>query len=123
MKIRIFSNMLDSVYRIVVNTEDWSQGDIKLMAQYGEPLVNLGGTIDYESDGEAYSETFGDEYVRIFHGFPYSRGFDIRDYGTKDRAVAAGTAWKESVEAEIGAKVRELRTNTEPLPTEEISEI
>lgn len=123
MKKRVFSTMDNGVYRIDVSTEDWSEGDLELMAQFGEPLVNLGGTISYSVADVAKEKTFGDEFVRLLHGFPYSRGFDSRDYGSVDEAVAIGKAWKEESLKKIDEAVVELRAKPVPLPSEEISEI
>ena len=139
MKKRVFSEMDDAVYRIVIDTEDWSQGDIELMDQFGEPEINVGGSVDYMFNDEVKTKEFGDEFVRVLHGFPYSRGFDSRDYGEtgssgssdpvtplEDRvaeAVAAGSAWKDQVLRRLDNAVRDLRSNHTPLPTEEVSEI
>ena len=139
MKTRVFMEMEDAVYRIVICTEDWSHGDIELMDQFGEPEINIGGSVDYMLDGEVKVKEFGDEFVRVLHGFPYSRGFDSRDYGElgsgtssdpstpfEDRvaeAVAVGNAWKDQVLIRLNNAVRDLRSNRAPLPTEEVSEI
>ena len=123
MKIRIFRDMDDAVYRILVATEDWSQGDVELMERFGEPEVDVGGEIHYDHESEARSKTFGSEFVRVLHGFPYSRGFDSRDYGSYDEAVAVGIAWKDKVVQRLQAAVTELRTKAETLPTEEVTEI
>lgn len=80
MKKRVFSEMDNMVYRVVVDTEDWSQGDIELMDQFGEPEVNVGGSVKYMFRGEQREMDIGDQYVRLLHGFPYARGFDARDY-------------------------------------------
>lgn len=123
MKIRIFQNMCDSVFRIVINTDDWSQDDIKLMLQYGEPEVDVGGSIEYEYNGESKTKVFGSRFVRILHGFPYSSGFDSRDFGSDEEAVEAGRAWKDEVVNRIKGEVSSLRENSRILPTEEIEEI
>ena len=139
MKTRVFMEMDDAVYRIVIDTEDWSQGDIELMDQFGEPEINVGGSVDYMLDEEMKVKEFGDEFIRVLHGFPYSRGFDSRDYGElgpgtssdpstpfEDRvaeAVAVGNAWKDQVLRRLNNAVRDLRSNRTPLPTEEVSEI
>jgi len=123
MKKRVFRDMDNAVYRIVINTEDWSQGDMDLMARFGEPEVDVGGEIQYLFDSEAKTKTFGSEFIRLMHGFPYSRGFDSRDYGSYEEAVAVGVAWKEKVLERIDAVVLNLRTKSATLPTEEVSEI
>ena len=123
MKKRIFLNMDDAVFRIVIETEDWSEGDRTLMEQYGEPEINVGGEVEYLFGGEHKTKVFGDEYVRALNGFPYTRGFDSRDYSSADEARAVGVAWKEMVIDRIDSAVTELRENKAQLPTEEISEI
>lgn len=123
MKKRVFMDMCGSVFNVLINTEDWSEGDIELMAQFGEPEVNVGGEVSYVIDEEDKTKTFGDMYVRVLHSFPYSRGFDSRDYGSYEEAIAVGKAWKELVLGRIDAAVIELRKNVRPLPTEEVSEL
>lgn len=124
MKIRIFENMDNSVFRIVANTEDFSQEDLKLMCQYGEPEINVGGDVTYSLDEETKVKTFGDQYVRILHGFPFAFGFDSRDYeGSFDEAIAVGNAWKEALKRKIGTAMDELRDKSGALPTEEVVNI
>ena len=126
MKKRIFSEMDNGVYRVVITTEDWSEGDVELMEQFGEPEVNVGGELRYQDGAKTVSKTLGDEFVRLLHGFPYARGFDSRDYGSTDAAISAGTAWKTAVAGEnsrINEAVTKLRSNSNSLPTEEVYEI
>lgn len=123
MKKRVFQNMENGVFRVIIETEDWSEGDLDLIAQFGEPEVNVGGEVLYFFEDKPKSNTFGDIYVRMVHCFPYSRNFDSRDYGSAEEAVAVGKAWKELVLDRIDAAVTALRTNYAPLPTEEVSEI
>lgn len=128
MKIRIFSDMVDDVYRIIVCTEDWSQGDFELMCQYGEPEINVGGDVTYDVDGDGsssseYTKKLGDQFIRILHGFPYARGFDARDYGSDAEAIAIGTAWKGKVVSAIRAAVSELRAKQSNVQTEEIENV
>lgn len=128
MKKRIFSEMDNGVYRVALHTEDWSEGDIRLMEQFGEPEINVGGTFSYSYDGQTRTKTFGDEFVRLLHGFPYARGFDSRDYGSTGEAIALGTAWKEAVagtaaDSRINAAVTALRANSDTFPTEEVSQV
>lgn len=123
MKIRVFSSMDNGVYRVVIGAEDWSEGDVLLMEQFGEPEVDVGGTVSYEFNGETRSKELGSELVRVLHGFPYARGFDSRDYESVEEAVAAGKAWKETVVKSITDVVTKLRANAHSLPTEEVTEI
>lgn len=123
MKKRVFQNMVNAVFCVSIYTEDWSEGDCELMDQFGEPEINVGGDVEYVFDNEHKTKKFGDEFVRVIHGFPYKRGFDSRDYSSYDEAVAVGKAWKDIVLDRIDSAVVALRENAAPLPTEEISEI
>ena len=123
MKIRIFRDMDNAVYRIVVNTEDWSQGDIQLMERFGEPEIDVGGDVQYIHGSETKTKTFGNQFMRVLHGFPYCRGFDSRDYGSYEEAVSVGIAWKENVIDRLQSAVTELRLKDTSLPTEEVTEI
>lgn len=123
MKKRVYLEMDDAVFRVTIDTEDWSEGDLDLMAQYGEPEVNIGGEVQYLYDDELKVKEFGDQFVRVLHEFPYCRGFDSRDYESIAECRALGTAWKDLVLQRIDSAVRQLRENRAQLPTEEVSEI
>lgn len=120
MKIRVFCNMINSVYKVTFLTEDWSCSDIELMVQYGEPDVNLGGDVTYTYDGEQKEKAFGDRIVRVVHGSPFSMCFDSRDYDSVDEAMAVGNAWKDGVVAKIRGAVDALRQHEAVLPVEEV---
>lgn len=121
MKIRIFQNLDNAVFRVVVLTEDFSQEDRRLMYQLGEPEVDVGGDISYEFNGDPKTKTLGSQLVRIMHGFPLAYGFDSRDYeGAYAEAEAVGNAWKQHVESEIRSKMQALRSNANALPSEEV---
>lgn len=126
MKIRTFENMDDSVFRVVVNTEDFSQEELKLMCQFGEPEINVGGTVSYQFDGQARSKEFGDQFVRILHGFPLAFGFDSRDFEGSDgiaEAMAIGRQWKSDIIGKIGDKIGDLRQKSNILPVEEVTNV
>ena len=121
MKKRIFTDMADSVFRVMINTEDWSFGDIDLMVQFGEPEIDVGGDIEYVFDGDTKTKTLGSELVRIVHGFPYARCFDSRDYSSYNEAVAVGLAWKDEILRRIDDSIVSLRNSVPVVPTEEVS--
>lgn len=129
MKKRIYQGFDNSVFQVVVRTEDWSQGDLELMVQYGEPEVDIGGDIQYLFDGETKTATFGSEFLRVLHGFPHVRGFDARDYPNEtetkslEEAKAVGIAWKDAVLGRIDTAITSLRAKNVACPTEEVSEI
>lgn len=123
MKKRVFQNLVDSKFVVVIFTHDWSEGDTVLMGQFGEPEINVGGVVEYIMDGEVVCKEFGDEFVRVLHGFPYRRVFDSRDYSSVEEAMLVGKAWKDLVLSRIDSAVEDLRNKRVVMPTEEVSEI
>ena len=137
MKIRIFKRIVDSVFDVRIQTEDWSQHDIDLMVKYGEPEINIGGEIEYvpvntAADGSSSSSAsspggtetllLDDNYVRIMTESPFTYKFDSRDYDGMDNARQIAFAWASAIESRIVDKVRALRDRDSFLATEEIME-
>lgn len=131
MKIRVIKRLVDSVFEVRIQTEDWSELDRELMVKFGEPEINLGGSIPYATTAQAKaasapsdtSVTYDDVYVRIMTESPFTRKFDSRDFGGSiDDAAAAAASWIFTIEARILEKVRYLRENDMFFTTEEITE-
>jgi hypothetical protein len=117
MKMRIFTQLEDGVYNVVIHTEDWSQRDIQLMEKYGEPEIDVGGTFD--GDGSSGSETFelGSKLYGVKTASPFSQGFDSRDY---DDAGARALVWETEIRQRITEAVLELRENEDDFTKEEV---
>ena len=112
MKIRIFSTVSDDVYRITMYTEDWSQGDLKLMQLFGEPEIDLGGAFTGPP-----SFSLPNRLVRIATGSPFSQSFDARDFANADeRAVV----WDDAIQVKIQAAVTTLRALQDTFTGEEV---
>jgi hypothetical protein len=130
MKIRIFKRIVDGVFDVRIQTEDWSQHDIDLMVKYGEPEINLGGEIAYvpvnvegsSSSGGTETVLLDDNYARIMTESPFTYKFDSRDYDGVDNARQIASAWASEIEARIADKVRMLRDKDTFFNTEEIME-
>lgn len=130
MKIRIFKRIVDGVFDVRIQTEDWSQHDIDLMVKYGEPEINLGGEIAYvpvnvegsSSSGGTETVLLDDNYARIMTESPFTYKFDSRDYDGVDNARQIASAWASEIEARIVDKVRMLRDKDTFFNTEEIME-
>ena len=130
MKIRIIKKLVDSVFHIRIQTEDWSEYDRELMLKYGEPEINIGGVVIYEPCGQSSSSeeyasvTFDDAYMRIMTESPFTRKFDARDFDDSiDDAKAAATAWANDILRKIELSVTELRAKDSFFTTEEITEL
>ena len=135
MKIRTFQKLENYRFVVRVVTEDWSEGDISLMRQYGEPEIDVGGTVAYvyggsSSDSDSSSgianiryEYFATNYIKIMTRFPYMRIFDGRDYESVDEAIAVGKAWSDDIETKIRMAVRDLRAMTSDFQHETVEEV
>jgi len=115
MKIRKFSTLVDDVYKISLYTEDWSQGDQDLMANFGEPEVDIGGDF---TGPPAF--TLSTNLARIMSESPFTQSFDGRDFAdAEDRAVV----WKDEVSALIVAAVAVLRALDDEFTGEEVENV
>lgn len=84
----------------MVSTTEWDSHDINLMTWYGEPTVNVGGTI---SDGTVnYSLTTDSRYVKTQS--PFIQQFNPTDLGISlfacsERAVAFNNVMTTRIES------------------------
>ena len=134
MKIRILKKLIDGVFDVRVQTEDWSENDVRLMVKYGEPEINLGGTFTLPPPNDGSSSSSGsssyepivadldDCYARIMSESPFTYKFDSRDYDGVDNARMLASMWALEMEARIVEKVRGLRDKDSFFTTEEIME-
>ena len=134
MKLRVFQRLIDNRFEVRVETEDWSAGDVELMGKFGEPEIDVGGTVTYlysgsssssgsSGSGSSRQKTFDTQYVRIMTRFPYVRTFDGRDYDSLEEAKIVGVAWKELAANRIEAAVKTLRSQDLAFQTEEVTEL
>jgi hypothetical protein len=117
MKMRIFTQLEDGVYNVIIHTEDWSQRDIQLMEKYGEPEIDVGGSFD--GDGSSGSATFDldSKLYGVKTASPFSQGFDARDY---EDAGARALVWKTEIQHRITEAVLELREQDDEFTKEEV---
>jgi hypothetical protein len=103
MKIRTYKRLESGVYRVSIQTEDWSELDSGLMIKFGEPEIDLGGnitdggSIDFDLD-TSYSDDYAD---------------------AQDRAET----WQDTIETRIQAAVTTLRSSSDGFSGEEITEL
>jgi len=115
MKIRKFYSLADDIYKVTMYTEDWSQGDKNLIAEFGEPQVDLGG--DFTGTP---TFTLPNRLVNIMTGSPFSQSFDKRDY---DDADDRANEWADEVSTRIVDAVALLRANTDAFSHEDVQTV
>ena len=119
MKIRVYSAVENGVFKVTITTEDWSEGDRQLMADYGEPQIDLGGTIDGQAPDYVVFQ-LPDDYVNVMSDSPFQQGFDSRDTSAataQDRAIA----WKTTMVGRIEQAVTVMRETADTFTNEEVT--
>jgi len=112
MKIRVYNTLENDVYKPVIYTEDWSEGDLKLMKLFGEPEIELGGIFT----GPPLF-TMPTEYVKIATESPFSQAFDARDHADADDRA---DIWKLEIKTRIIDAVTDLRLLSDTFTGEEV---
>jgi hypothetical protein len=114
VNIRTFKQILGNIYQVSIHTGDWSQLDNELMASYGEPEINLGGSF---TGPPAFS--LPDTYSRIKSGSPLVGRFDGDDYAdAEDRA----DVWATEIVVRLKADIDALRANTDGFTGETVEQ-
>jgi len=114
MKIRKFFSVNNDVYKVSLTTEDWSENDLNLMARFGEPEVDVGGSFTTPTF------TLPSNLVKVKSEVPITQTFDVRDYAN---AEARADKWEETISARINAAVVALRTETDDFTREEVENV
>lgn len=117
MKIRSFYTLQNGVYKAALNTEDWSEGDTKLMQKFGEPEIDKGGDFTIPPDTEF---TLPEELVRIASDSPITQSFDSRDSADAEEMAIA---WGAEIIVRITAAVTALRAMTDDYTREEVTNV
>lgn len=113
MQLRTFKSIVDDVYKVSMYTQEWSEGDKLLMQRFGEPEINVGGTIPMSPS----SYELDDAYKRIMSESPFAISFDLDDY---DDAEDRANAWQVEIATRISAAVTALRAETDTFTGETV---
>lgn len=108
MKIRVYKKIRNNAYDVVIKTTEWTQSDINLFREFGEPEIDVG------TEGHP-------AFVRVMTGFPV-RGSFVSD-GTEsndETPEAKATAWKDDVIKKITTAVEAQRQLVDGFTGEEI---
>lgn len=104
MKIRVYKRIRDNVYDVLVRTAEWSQSDVELFREFGEPEVDVG------TDGHP-------RFAKVMTGFPVLGSFHD---GSAEEAETLATAWKDEVVARVKAAVEAQRQLKDQFSGEEV---
>ena len=77
-KLRIYKSIENKDYLVVLENDPaaLSSSDAERMQKFGEPEINLGGTIAYTTQSGSGTFTLPDKYARVRSDFPQRVEFD-----------------------------------------------
>ena len=105
MKVRTIKTLKNRVYTTEIYVEDFSQDENQKMVNYGEPEVNIGGTIP----GVPLDIVYPDDLRRLKTDNPFIRSVDGRDFTTDAEAETAADEWAVEMVIRIKAAVDWIR--------------
>ena len=107
MKIRVYKRIRSNSYDVVVRTSDWSQSDVNLFREFGEPEVDVG------TDGHP-------RFARVMTQFPVVGRFGPEDRSDDRTAEELATEWKDGVVEKVRAAVVAQRQLVDGFTGEEV---
>jgi hypothetical protein len=123
-KFRVFQSLDNNehVLLITVDQATISSTDRDLIAKYGEPEINLGGTI-YADDTTTLLVTLPNEYIKIISGLPHKILVDSSAVPWDTDTTNKLTSYRKRLQERIVAAVTALRANTDTYSNEYITQI
>ena len=115
MKVTTDINNLNGRYHAQVATSDPSGLESDLLAQYGDPIIEVGGNVTDTVDGTDVDFDLPTKQRRMIADFPVKEVFDLED--DADSAFKA-KAWTIQVQANLQTALTALKANETP-PTYE----
>lgn len=116
MKIRSDKSIRQNVYLVEVKTEAFSETDLQLMQKFGEPEVNVGGTIPMGQSNFSLPA----KNLRVRSDFPYTARFDG---DALEDAAARANAWRTEMESRIQTAITALRANSDTFTAESVTNV
>jgi hypothetical protein len=115
MKLRKYFSVTDGVYKVSLRTESFSEVDQQLMAKFGEPEIDVGGSFTGPPAFELPADL-----RRIRSESPFTMKFDSDDYVDADERAET---WSTEMSTKIADAMTTLRANTDDFTKEEVENI
>lgn len=121
-KLRIYQSIenLDRVFLFTADPKEVSASDKDLMAKYGEPEVNFGGTFD---NGAGITFTLPDIYAKVVSGLPYKAVFTPTVAPWNTDTEAKFSLYRTTMQTRFNAAYVALRANSDGFTSEYITNI
>ena len=112
--------IVDDAYKFVFCLEQVSEADAILIAKYGEPTVDFGGTFD---NGLGVSYTLPDQYFNIVSGFPVTITVDPTVAPFNTNTTTALALYASTMQTRVTGAFTTLRANTDTFSGETLTNI
>jgi hypothetical protein len=112
--LKVTRNIDNDIWKITFSIDPLklSEADKQLMAKFGEPEINVGGTIDGPTiQGEETEYTLPAKYIKIRSGLPYTREFDSKTTPFNTHTQEKAEAYQAAFVSRYTQALVELRAN------------
>jgi hypothetical protein len=106
--LRVFQEIDNDIWKLTfVNAPEYlSEGDKKLMSQFGEPEIDLGGTFLEDTANEF---TLPTKKAKLRSDFPYTSSFDSRDSDFSENTKIKVEGYRDAIVARFTDAMTDLR--------------
>ena len=109
--LQVQQSIENSVWKLTFTNDSnsLSETDRRLMAEFGEPTIDIGGT--FLTGGNAF--TLPDQHIRIKSEFPFTQEFDstVAPFNTNTQTKVLG--YRDAIVAAFTAALTALRANSD----------
>jgi len=113
--LKVTKSLANNIYTVILTAESVSQADLDLMTEYGEPIIDIGGSFT----GPPIF-TLASKEKKIRTGFPVIQQFDGN---ADDDAEDKANAWTSENKAKILSALVTLRANVNAFSSEVTDEL
>jgi hypothetical protein len=99
------------------------ESDKELMRKFGEPEINVGGTITYTVSGVDSTYILPDKYIKIKSGLPYTQEFDSKSPDFEENTQIKALAYEETFINNYSTAFEDLRNNADSFTGERVQNI
>jgi hypothetical protein len=106
--LRVFQEIDNDIWKLTfVNAPEYlSEGDKKLMSQFGEPEIDLGGTFLEDTENEF---TLPTKKAKLRSDFPYTSSFDSRDSDFSENTKIKVEGYRDAIVTRFTDAMTDLR--------------
>lgn len=120
-KLRVVQTLDNNTrsFLFINETAALSQGDRELIAKFGEPEINLGGTFTTDS----VDWTLPDSFVKIVSGLPVRKDVDISVAPFATNTTNRLATYRTTITSRFTAALTTLRANNDSFTNEYVTQV